>query len=380
MKVSSTARSYNRVSINPGALRNNFRIIRKKAGVKVLAMVKADGYGHDMVRVAEVLAAAGCDSFGVAEIDEAVTLRKSGIRGEILVMLGFIPEHVDLVLQYNLTPVVFRIETAEWLSRAAVRAGRKIGIHLKVDSGMSRLGLLPEQVDAFLDRMCSLPSLYLAGIVSHFSQADNPDSENTRKSFGVYTAMCDRINARCDGVRHIANSGGVFYFPETCGDMVRTGISLYGYYPDGDEGRRRAEGERLVPAMSFTSQVLQVKTVAAGTGVSYGHTYITPSETRLAIIPVGYEDGYPRSLSNRGQVLIGGRRAPVRGTICMNMCIADISAIEGVEPGDEVVLLGRQGKESITADEIAAWAETISYEVLCLLGNNNERTYIDEEI
>jgi alanine racemase len=380
MKVSSTVRSYNQVNISPKALRNNFKIIQKKAGVRVLAMVKADGYGHDMVRSAEVFAAAGCETFGVAEIDEAVTLRKAGIRGEIFIMLGFMHEHVDLVLQYNLTPVVFRIETAECLSDAAVKAGRKIGIHLKVDSGMSRLGLLPDQVDAFLERMCSLPSLYLGGIVSHFSQSDDLDSENTGKSYSIYTAMCNRINARCDGIRHIANSGGVFNFPGTCGDMVRPGISLYGYYPDGEEGMRRARGEKLIPAMSFTTQVLQVKTVPAGAGVSYGHTYITPSEARLAILPVGYEDGYLRSLSNRGEVLIKGRRAPLRGRICMNMCMADISAIEGVRPGDEVVLMGRQGQESITADEIAAWAGTISYEVLCLIGNNNERTYIKEEI
>ena len=380
MIVPSTVSSYNRVSISPKALRNNFKIIQEKAGVKVLAMVKADGYGHDMVRAAAVFAAAGCESFGVAEIDEAVTLRKAGIRGEIFIMLGFMHEHVDLVLQYNLTPVVFRIETAQCLSNAAVKAGREIGIHLKVDSGMSRLGLLPDQVDAFLERMCSLPSLYLAGIVSHFSQSDDPDSGNTGKSYGIYTAMCNRINARCDGIRHIANSGGVFNFPETCGDMVRPGISLYGYYPDGEEGMRRAKGEKLVPAMSFTTQVLQVKTLPAGAGVSYGHTYITPAAARLAIIPVGYEDGYLRSLSNRGEVLIKGRRAPIRGRICMNMCMADISEIEGVRPGDEVVLMGRQGQESITADEIAAWAGTISYEFLCLIGNNNERTYINEEI
>ncbi len=379
MKVSSTARSYNRVSISPKALRHNFKIIQKKAGVAVLAMVKADGYGHDMVRAAEVFAAAGCETFGVAEIDEAVTLRKAGIRGEIFIMLGFMHEHVDLVFEYNLTPVVFAIETAECLSRAAVKAGRKIGIHLKVDSGMSRLGLLPEQIDAFLERMRSLPCLSLAGIVSHFSQADNPDSENTKKSYEIFTAMRNRINDPYV-IGHIANSGGVFNFPETCGGMVRPGISLYGYYPDGEEGLRRAGGEKLIPAMSFTTRVLQVKTLPAGAGVSYGHTYITPSAARLAILPVGYEDGYLRSLSNRGEVLIRGRRAPIRGRICMNMCMADISDIEGVTPGDEVVLLGRQGQESITADEIAARAGTISYEVLCLIGNNNERTYTNEEI
>ena len=377
-----TFHSYNRVTIDPTALSNNYRIIREKAGseVKVLAMVKADGYGHDMIRAAKVFAAAGCEAFGVAEVGEAVTLREAGIRGEIYVMLGLAREHIDLVLKYDLIPVVFRIETVEWLSNAATNAGTKIGIHLKVDSGMSRLGLLPEQVDAFLERMCTLPSVYLAGIVSHFSQSDNPLSENTRESYTLYKTLCNRIGGKCDGLRHIANSGGIFNFPETCCDMVRPGISLYGYYPDAKAGADRARGERLRPAMSFTTRVIQVKTVPAGSGVSYGHTYITPSETCLAILPVGYEDGYLRSLSNRAEVLIKGHRAPVRGRICMNMCMVDITGIEGVEPGDEAVLLGSQGQDMITADEIAVWADTISYEVLCLIGNNNERTYKNEEI
>jgi alanine racemase len=377
-----TVHSYNRVTIDPKALSNNYRIIQEKAGreVKVLAMVKADGYGHGMIRATKVFAAAGCEAFGVAEVGEAVTLREAGIRGEIFIMLGLAREHIDLVLQYKLTPVVFLIETVEWLSRAATGAGLQIGVHLKVDSGMSRLGLLPDQVDCFLERMSVLPSVYLAGIASHFSQSDNPSSDNTRESYARYQAVCAKVREKYDGLRHIGNSGGVFNFPETCCDMVRPGISLYGYYPDGQAGVVRARGERLCPAMSFTSRVLQVKTVPAGSGVSYGHTYITPSETRLAILPVGYEDGYMRSLSNRAEVLIKGRRAPVRGRICMNMCIVDITGIDGVEPGDEAVLLGAQGHDAITADEIADWAGTISYEVLCLIGNNNERTYTNEEI
>jgi alanine racemase len=377
-----TLHSYNRVTIDPKALFHNYRIVQEKAGsgVKVLAMVKADGYGHDMIRAAKVFAAAGCEAFGVAEIGEAVILREAGIRGEIFIMLGLIREHVDLVFQYDLTPVVFYIETVEWLSNAAIKAGRKIGIHMKVDSGMSRLGLLPDQVDIFLDRMYRLPSVYLAGIVSHFSKSDNPHSDNTRESYSLFTTLCDGIRGKFDGLRHIANSGGVFYFPETCYDMVRPGISLYGYYPDAEAGADRAKGERLCPAMSFTTQVIQVKTVPAGSGVSYGHTYVTPSVTRLAVLPVGYEDGYLRSLSNRAEVLIKGLRAPVRGRICMNLCMVDITGIDGVEPGDEVVLMGRQGQGAITADDIAGWAGTISYEVLCLIGNNNERTYSNEEI
>jgi alanine racemase len=371
--------SYNQVAIDPRALRHNYRVIQEKAGpgVKVLAMVKADGYGHDMVKAAACFADAGCKAFGIAEIGEAVRLREAGINGEIFVMLGFLKEQVDLIFRYDLTPVVYRIETVEWLSLAANVLGKTVGVHLKIDSGMSRLGILPNQVDAFMERMRSFPSVYLAGILSHFSQSDNLDSENTMESFALFSETCKRIKEEGIRPRHIANSGGVLNFPDTCCEMVRPGISLYGYYPNGESGVGCAQDEQLHPAMSFTTQVLQVKTVPAGSGVSYGHTYITPAESRLAIIPVGYEDGYLRSLSNRGEVLIKGHRAPIRGRICMNMCVIDITEIDGVAPGDEVVLLGSQGQDAITADEIAVWAGTISYEVLCLIGNNNQRNYLD---
>jgi alanine racemase len=371
--------SYNQVTIDPRALRHNYRVIQEKAGtgVKVLAMVKADGYGHDMVKAAACFADAGCRAFGVAEIGEAVRLREAGINGEIFVMLGFLKEQVDLIFRYDLTPVVFRIETIEWLSRAATGLGKTIGVHLKIDSGMSRLGLLPDRVDAFIERMRALPSVYLAGVLSHFSQSDDINSRNTIESFALFSETCTRITGKSIGPRHIANSGGVLNFPDTCCEMVRPGISLYGYYPNGESGDGRAQDERLHPAMSFTTRVLQVKTVPAGSGVSYGHTYITPAATRLAIIPVGYEDGYLRSLSNRGEVLVRGYRAPIRGRVCMNMCVIDITTIDGVVPGDEVVLLGSQEQDAITADEIAVWAGTISYEVLCLIGNNNQRNYLD---
>ncbi len=374
--------SYNRVTINPEALQHNYRIIQEQAGseVKLLAMVKADAYGHDMIKAARALAVVGCQTFGVAEICEAVHLREAGIQGEILVMMGFVDEYVSYVFSHDLTPVVFNMATVEQLSRVALEVGKTVGVHLKVDSGMSRLGILPHQVAGFLERLALLPSVSLAGIISHFSQSDDVESAETERSYTLFRKVCSEIDRDRRKLWHIANSGAVFNFPKTCCDMARPGISLYGYYPDGGKGRRGAGGGGLVPAMSFSSRVIQVKTVPKGAGVSYGHTYKTPYETRLAVIPVGYEDGYMRCLSNRAEVLIKGKRAPIRGRICMNMCMADVTGIDGVQAGDEVVLLGAQGRDMISADEIAAWAGTISYEVLCLLGNNNERVYKNEEI
>jgi alanine racemase len=376
------AHSYNRVTINPRALQKNYSIIRQVAGdsTKILAMIKADAYGHGMIKTARSLELVGCRTFGVAEIGEALQLRKAGIQGEIFVMMGVSDDNVELIVEHDLTPVVFTVETLDRLSLAAAKAGKDVGVHLKVDTGMSRLGVLPGDVEAFLGHLDVLPGVFLSGILSHFPQSDDVTSANTKTCYDIFTKTCEQEVAGFKGVRHIANSGGIFNFPETCCEMVRPGISLYGYYPDGTKGRNRASGEKLVPTMTFASRVIQVKTVAKGAGVSYGHTYITPQRMRLAVIPVGYEDGYMRSLSNRAEVLIGGRRAPIRGRICMNMCMADISEIEGVRPGDEVVLLGTQGDDTISADEIAGWAGTISYEVLCLIGNNNERMYKDEEI
>jgi alanine racemase len=376
------AHSYNRVTINPRALQKNYMIIREKVGdsTKILAMIKADAYGHGMIKAARALEAVGCRTFGVAEIGEALQLRKAGIQGELFVMMGVPDDNMELIVDHDLTPVVFSIEMLERLSLAAVKAGKDVGVHLKVDSGMSRLGFFPDEVEGFLNHLDRLPGVFLAGILSHFPQSDNVASANTKTCYDIFARTCELKAEEFHGLKHIANSGGIFNFPETCCDMVRPGISLYGYYPDGEQGRGRAQGEKLVPAMTFTSRVIQVKTVAKGAGISYGHTYIAQQKMRLAVIPVGYEDGYMRSLSNKAQVLIGGRRVPIRGRICMNMCMADISEIEGIRPGEEVVLLGTQGDNTISADEIAGWAGTISYEVLCLIGNNNERVYKDEEI
>jgi alanine racemase len=371
--------SFNCIKINCTALQHNYTLIQKRAGagIPVMAMVKADAYGHGMVMAAKAFERAGCRTFGVAELREAVLLRQAGIQDSIYVTIGFAEEDAGLIFQYELIPVIYSYEAARALSDTAVALGQEIGVHIKVDSGMSRLGIFPADIAAFSDAVSSLQGVKIAGIMSHFSEADNPASTNTLKSFELFAGACRALKNRYGGICHIANSGAVLNFPGTYCDMVRAGIALYGYHPAGRVEPGDQTAGSLMPAMSFSSRILQVKTLPAGTGISYGHTFRTERQTRLAVVPVGYEDGYSRSLSNVGQAVVHGHLVPIRGRICMNMCMVDVSDLDGAGVGDEVVLLGRQGLESITADDIAEKMNSISYEVLCLLGNNNQREYIE---
>lgn len=365
--------SFNRVSIDLTALCHNYRLLQEQAkDAAFLAMVKADGYGHGMVECAHALTKAGCTVFGVAELPEAVLLRKSGIKGEIYSMVGFNPADAHYFIEFKITPVVYDLAGIEALSKAAEQAGSSTGVHVKVDTGMSRLGVQLDEVDELLTAIERAPGIYLAGLASHFPCADDATSATTGQCYERFKEFQEHLPAGTNLVKHIANSGGTLYSPATKEDMVRCGISLYGYYP---EGRTTIPEEGLRPVMSFVSRVVQVKTIPAGQGISYGHTYIATRPTKLAVLPVGYEDGFSRKLSNCGEVLVRGRRAPVRGRVCMNLCMVDITDIDGVSVGDEAVLLGRQGEEIITADEIAGRIGTISYEVLCMIGNNNYREY-----
>lgn len=372
-------KSFNRIKIDCAKLENNYRIIRDCSGAKtpLMAMVKADAYGHGMIKAAEAFGRAGCDIFGVAELREGVLLRKAGVRGEIYVTIGFDEADAELFFEHRLTPVIYSHASARALSTKATALGREIGVHVKVDTGMGRLGLPPDELPGFLDSVSHLSGVKISGIMSHFAESDNPQSQSARRAIETFSATCRVLKSKYSGICHIANSGGVLNFPDAHYDMVRAGIALYGYHPAGGNRKVSRRGQNLLPAMTFHTRVLQVKTVPAGTGISYGHTYTTERSTRIATLPVGYEDGYSRLLSNRGQVLIRGQRAQVCGRICMNMCMVDVTHIDSVAPGDEVVLLGCQGKDKISADDIAAAMGSISYEVLCLLGNTNKKEYIE---
>jgi len=366
--------SFNLVTVELKALTSNYSSLKAHAGkAEFLSMVKADGYGHGMVECSKALAKAGCSIFGVAELMEALELRKNGITGKIFSMIGFDHDDAQYFVDFDIIPVVYDVVSVTAISSAAAKVGKTIGVHVKVDTGMSRLGVQLEEIEPLLACIEKLPGVYLAGLASHFPCADDTASATTSRCYEKFTQFQTRVPQNEQILYHIANSGGTLYFPDTKANMVRCGISLYGYYP---EGREYLQSDELRPVMSFTTRVLQVKQIPAGVGVSYGHTYITDRPTILAVLPVGYEDGYSRKLSNSGEVIIRGKRAPIRGRVCMNLCMVDVTDIEGVSSGDEVVLLGAQGNERITADEIAARIDTISYEVLCMIGNNNERTYV----
>ena len=371
--------SYNQIEISSSALRYNYKLLLKlgRSETRLLAMVKADAYGHGMLKASDAFYEAGCRDFGVAEIREGVLLREGGIQGNIFVFLGFDAADVSLFFKHELIPIIFDIESAQLLSAEALNQNREITVHVKVDCGMTRLGIMPDEFEEFVAVLQTLPGIKYGGLASHFPRADEPDAVHTREQFLRFECLGVADKKVPELVAHTANSGGILYFPDSSCDMVRAGISLYGYYPDGEAGALRAVGEKLQPAMTFKTIVLQIKTVPGGTGVSYGHTFITERETIVAVLPVGYEDGLSRSLSSKGEVLIHGKRAPIIGRICMNLCMIDVTDIEGVTAGDEVVLLGSQQDETITADEIAGLIDSISYEVLCLFGNTNQRKYVE---
>ncbi|MFO7604950.1 MAG: alanine racemase [Desulfurivibrionaceae bacterium] len=373
--------SHNRVEIDLGALRGNYRQIQAKVGgrVNVMAIVKSDAYGHGLVAVARALAGEGCGIFGVAEVDEGISLRGAGVAGEIVVLLGILPDSFAALIEFGLQTVVYDREVLADLSAYAVRHKRRVGVHLKVDTGMGRLGIPPDHLDDILDLLSDLPGIRLAGILSHFPRADDrADLGQALDQNRRFAEIAARVGNRCEaGSAHVANSAAILNLPNSHFDMVRPGITLYGCYPFPAE--QGDSGLQLKQVMSFKTRVIQVKEVPAGYGISYGHTYRTTRPTRLAVLPVGYADGYLRRLTGRAEVLIGGRRAPILGRICMNACLADITDLDRVKAGEEAVIMGSQGREEITADEIAGWSETISYEILCLFGGRNQRRYLGEE-
>lgn len=367
------------VEINLSYLKDNYRAVtdRINPASRMMAVVKADAYGHGLLSVARTLVDLGVPALAVGSIEEGVQIReniKTAI--PIILLLGCFPEEAADCLRYDLTPVLYSLESAESLDRQARRRGRTAPVHLKIDTGMGRLGIPWGELQTFLLKMGRLTRLKVTGLTSHFGQADQDKAYN-RIQWKRFQAALKTAEAAGLALKenHLANSAALLNFRFSHLHYVRPGLVLYGADPQSRQNRPGRPALKQV--MTMKSRLLQVKEIPAGMEVSYGGTYITAVPETVAVIPVGYANGYPRILSNRSAVLIRGRRFPVIGRVCMNLIIARVDRSLFLQPGEEVVLLGIQGDEAVTADELAGLADTISYELFCILGRLNFRKYLD---
>lgn len=346
-------------------------------GTKMIAVVKADSYGHGALPIARVLSEKRYIwGFAVATVDEAFYLRKGGITKPILVLGCIFPQRREISIANDIRITVYTYEMAEDISRLAVEMGKKAYVHIKLDTGMSRLGFMTNQesVDT-IEKISALPNIVLEGMYTHFSKADEADKAFTNKQIDNYQWMKQKLSERGITFRyyHCSNSAGIIDYPEANMDLVRAGIAMYGLYPS-DEVKK--ENIPLKPALELISHVAHVKWVEAGTYVSYGGTYVTDKPTKIATIPVGYGDGYPRSLSNKGEVLIHGKRAKILGRICMDQFMVDVTDIDDVKYEDRVVVVGRDGEDEITVDELSELSERFNYEFVCDLGKRIPHEFI----
>jgi len=369
-----------RAEIDLGALTRNLATLHAAApGVDVLAVVKADAYGHGAIPVSRALEAAGVRFLGVALVEEGLVLREAGLRSDILVLGGAYDGGWELMLEHRMVPVVFRSEHLTALEAAARARGTTARAHLKVDTGMGRLGVLPADVPAFLDAARGCRRVELEGLCSHFANADLADATLTGLQVTRFRTALQQMRAAGFDPRwrHLSNSAGLLALPEARDgvemNLARPGLALYGLAPAPWLRPPRA----LEPVLRWKTAVMHLKSVAAGTPISYGSTWTAPRPSRIATLPVGYADGWSRLLSNRGSVLVRGRRAPIVGRVCMDLCMVDVTDIPGAEVGDEVVLLGRQGNEEQDAHRLAALQSTIAYDVLCAIGARVPRVVVE---
>jgi len=354
------------------ATRHNFRQIRRLyPQKKIIAVVKADAYGHGMKAVAGLLDKEKVDVFGVANVLEAIQLRRQGIRQPILVFESLLSPCEETIVRYNLIPSICTLEFAEGLNRYAQKKRRIIDVHIKVDTGMGRLGVWHKDASDFVHRVSQLYHLRITGLYTHFPSADS-DVLFTRRQMRELTELIQKLDRQGLVVPdiHQANSMGLIGYPSNL-NLARPGLMLYGLSPK--PGVRSKI--QLKPALSVKSKIVFLKELAKGRGISYGRTFVASRKMTIATLPIGYNDGYPRCLSNKSFCLVGGKRCRVVGRVTMDQLMVDVSQVKNVFLGMEVVLLGRQGRVSVTADDLARWAGTINYEIVCSLGNRLPRIY-----
>jgi len=342
--------------------RNLAEVRRKVGGRRLMAVVKANGYGHGMVPVARAAVAAGVEMLGVALVEEGIALRQAAIAAPILVLAPSLPEQAPAVVAHGLEQVVTDRRAAEALSQASVQRERETRVHVKVDTGMGRVGVPPEAAVDFCREVASLPGVRLAGVMTHFAGADDPDLASAHAQLERFQRIVPAVSAALPHASlffHAANSAAIAFLPESYFDMVRVGQFGYGV-PNGPE----AIGLSLSPVMTVKARITQIRELPAGQAVGYGGSYILERPSRLGVLPLGYADGYRRVLSNRAEVLLHGRRAPIRGRVSMDQLLIDLTDLPEVDLGDEAVLLGRQGEDEIPAWELADRAGTIIDEIV----------------
>lgn len=361
--------------INLANITHNIKAFRSHIPkpTRLMAVVKAEGYGHGAVEVGRAALAAGADWLSVALVEEGIRLRQAGLAAPILILGYLPPDAMSAVFQYHLTPGIVDLPTAAMLEDEARRQRRKIGVHVKLDTGMGRLG--PRDADGLdlVQRVTSSTHLELEGVYTHFAAADEDDKGFTLAQLDKFKSLVETIKKdKPRVIAHCANSAASIEVPESYMDMVRIGISLYGLYPSAQVKKKLVD---LRPAMSLHTNVAFVKDVPEGTPISYGRTHVTSRSSRIATLPVGYADGYMRLLSGKAHVLIRGERVPLLGRVCMDYMMADITNLPGVKAGEPVVLFGTQGNQQISVDELAELTGTINYEVVCAVSGRVPRYY-----
>ena len=355
------------LQINLDAVAHNVRSIRKLIGEKIelMAVVKSNAYGHDAVKVSRIALKNGSTRLAVATVEEAVALRKAGIKAPILVLEVFNENPVEPLILYNLTGGVSDAQVIEKISRCALRYNKICKVHINIDTGMARSGVSPSEALNLIKRAKKISNVEIEGIFTHLSSADNEDKANSYQQFNKFRNILDKLKKEKISIslRHIANSGAILSLPSMWLDMVRPGITIYGLFPSN----RTKKVVKLKPASELKTKIVFIRKLPPKSNVSYGETYTTSKDTLVATLPIGYADGYPRALSNKGEVLIRGKRAPIIGRICMNHCMVDITHIPQAKIGDEVVLWGKQGDEIISVEEVAKKIGTIVYEVVTMV-------------
>lgn len=364
------------LEIDLRVLASNLKKIKRKLGdgVELLAVVKADGYGHGAYEVSKVALKNGAGSLGVAFLEEGIELREKGISAPILILCPEFYGRERKIIEYDLQSVVTDFDFVRKLSTEAEKQNKLVEVFLKIDTGMRRYGIEPSLVLDFVRRVKKLKNIKLKGIMSQFSTTEEKDKDFARIQLSLFKKTVKQVEEFNGGklIRSIANSGAVLELPQSYFDQVRVGILMYGIYPS-EKLPKRVE---VNPVMSLKSKIIQIKEVDKGTSVGYGRSFITKRKTKIGTIPLGYADGYPRLLSNRGEVLIKGKKAPIIGRVCMDAFMVDLTSIPEVKIGEEVILLGKQGKEKIEAEQIGKWAESFSYEIVSRMGKRLPRVYV----